>query len=101
MTPWDSQHAELMRPFLKHVTEERGLRALCTDILEYFATHVKPALCQLRHQVVHGDFNLGNVLVQDEDISGTLTPPNLITLSPAFPPSTNSKFIVIFPATHT
>jgi len=72
VTPWDSQHALLMRPLLVHVTEERGMRALCAGILAYFEVQVKPRLPNLRHQVVHGDLNLGNVLVTDEDISGII-----------------------------
>ncbi len=72
VTPWDAQRTLMMRPLLIYVPEERGLRSLCTDVMNFFESDVMPRLRLLRHQVVHGDFNMGNVLVQNEKISGVV-----------------------------
>ena len=70
-TMWDVQHAAtLLPPFLPHVSAEKGLRAVCADVLRAFEEEVRPRLATLRHQVIHGDLNLNNVMVLSKDSSG-------------------------------
>jgi 4-aminobutyrate aminotransferase-like enzyme/Ser/Thr protein kinase RdoA (MazF antagonist) len=69
-TLWDVHNAASLRPLLDWVPADNGLRALCADVLERFETYVVPMLALLRHQVVHGDFNMGNVLTSNGRISG-------------------------------
>lgn len=73
VTPWDAQNALLMRPLLQYVDDSNGLRVVCEDVLNIFQKRIKPILPTLRHQVVHGDLNLGNALVSDnEEVSGII-----------------------------
>jgi len=65
------QHANLLRPLLKHVRDPL-VQSLCLEALDVFETRVLPRLPHMRHQVVHGDLNLGNVLLQDGRVSGIL-----------------------------
>ena len=60
-TLWDVQHFSSLKPLLIHV-EEPVLRAVCSQVINYFDSHVAPKLPLVRHQIVHGDLNLGNIL---------------------------------------
>ena len=46
--------------------ENANLRARCDAILDHFDRCVAPKLPLLRHQAIHGDFNMGNVLWDDD-----------------------------------
>ena len=69
--PWDVQHAGLLRPLLNHVQDPTA-QELCKQALQIFDVRVRPTLPHLRHQIVHGDLNLGNVLLQDGAVSGII-----------------------------
>ena len=71
-TPWDVQNAAALRPLLPFVTANGGLRALCSQVLDIFDRDLQPRLRSLRHQVVHGDMNLGNVLLSHGHVSAIL-----------------------------
>ena len=60
--PWDVQHAASLYPLLPHIRDERSA-SLCRQALDVFGSSLGPALRSTRHQVVHGDLNLGNVLL--------------------------------------
>ena len=74
VTPWDAQHALLLRPMLCYVDEERGLREMCVSILDQFEQKTLPLLSILCLQTVHGDLNLGNALYlpATNEISGII-----------------------------
>jgi 4-aminobutyrate aminotransferase-like enzyme/Ser/Thr protein kinase RdoA (MazF antagonist) len=69
---WDVHRASQLRPLLAEI-ENAERRALATRALDRFDARVLPAWPQLRAQVVHGDFNLDNLLLDEHDrISGIL-----------------------------
>jgi len=49
-----------------HVADD-GLRDLISHCLNEFEQNVLPVFGSLRHQVIHGDLNPGNVLVAEND----------------------------------
>ncbi len=62
---WDLKHAATVRPRTVFIPElER--RALVERFFEIFARDVAPVLPALRHQVIHGDGNEHNVLVETD-----------------------------------
>lgn len=61
---WDMRRAADLRPLLAHVPDE-GLRAEIGSCLDDYSANAAPRLETLRSQVVHNDFNPGNVLVTD------------------------------------
>jgi hydroxylysine kinase len=71
---WDMKRASGLRDLLIHI-HEPGLRHTITQTLDRFDTKVKPILDTLRTQVIHGDMNPDNVLmdtVQAGRISGLI-----------------------------
>ncbi len=66
---WDAQHTPLLRPLLDAV-EDPSLRALVREVLDRFDEVVAPVWSSLRAQIVHGDVNPDNVLVNE---NGTIT----------------------------
>jgi Ser/Thr protein kinase RdoA (MazF antagonist) len=68
---WDMKKADGLRDLLVHVTD-RGQRQLIEGSLDQFETNMKPILSDLRSQVIHNDFNPGNVLL-DKNRSGSIT----------------------------
>ena len=62
---WDLAHAARLRSLLGAI-EDAGRRRLVESVLDRYDERVAPRWRQLRGQVVHGDFNLDNVLL-DED----------------------------------
>lgn len=72
--PWDIQRADRVRPLLVHVADP-ARRALAEAALDGFAQRTQPRLAALRHQPIHNDFNLYNLLVDPADparVSGIL-----------------------------
>ena len=72
--PWDIQRAERVRPLLMHVPDPQR-RALAQTALDGFERRAQPLLAGLRHQPIHNDFNLYNLLVDPNDhtqVSGIL-----------------------------
>ena len=65
---WDLKHAPKLRAHLQHLGDRRRLVA---PVLDRYEEHVVPRWPALPAQVVHGDMNLGNVLLDDEgNVSG-------------------------------
>ena len=62
---WDLKHAAGLRPLLASVGDD-GRRRLLERVLDRYEERVLPRWPHLRAQVVHGDFNLDNLLF-DED----------------------------------
>ena len=60
---WDLKHAPKLREHLEHLGGRRGL---VEPVLDRYDEHVLPRWPALAAQVVHGDMNLGNVLLDDE-----------------------------------
>lgn len=72
--PWDIQRADRARGLLVHVADAER-RALAERAFDGFAERAKPALASLRHQPIHNDFNIYNLLVDPdapEQVSGIL-----------------------------
>jgi 4-aminobutyrate aminotransferase-like enzyme/Ser/Thr protein kinase RdoA (MazF antagonist) len=67
---WDLAHAAELRPLLASIPDG-DRRRLVERVLDRYEQRVLPAWPRLRAQVVHGDFNLDNVLLGDDDrVSG-------------------------------
>ena len=62
---WDMQRAVGLRPLLAHIADAEQ-RTVVGDCLDDFKVRVLPQLAALRHQVIHSDFNPGNVLINDD-----------------------------------
>ncbi len=61
---WDLRSAPLLRPLLRAIADPER-QALATRALERYDLRVLPAWPRLRAQVVHGDFNLDNLLLDE------------------------------------
>jgi 4-aminobutyrate aminotransferase-like enzyme/Ser/Thr protein kinase RdoA (MazF antagonist) len=61
---WDLKNAPALRPLLEAVRDE-SRRRLLQQALDRFEERVVPLWPRLRAQVVHGDFNLDNILLDD------------------------------------
>ena len=59
---WDLQHAQRLRPLLRHI-DDGELRGLVERALDNFEEHALPRLPTLRAQVIHNDLNPHNVIV--------------------------------------
>ena len=71
---WDLQRASGLRQLLKYVAGAE-LRAALGTCLDDFETLLQPVLPSLRRQVIHGDLNADNVLLQaggQDSISGVI-----------------------------
>jgi len=71
---WDLQRASGLRQLLKYVAGA-DLRAALSTCLDDFDSLLQPVLPSLRRQVIHGDLNADNVLVQaggQDSISGVI-----------------------------
>src|SRR5947199_5854980 len=67
---WDVRHAAELRLHVSAIPDARR-RRLVENVLDRFEERVAPRWPLLRAQVVHGDFNLDNTLLDDEGrISG-------------------------------
>ena len=63
---WDVKRADSLGPLLQHVADS-DLKAMCAARLDYFSESIKPALSDLRWQVIYNDLNSSNVLVDKDD----------------------------------
>lgn len=61
---WDVQHALLCRPMLADV-RDLEMRSAVATVFDRFEEVVIPRLPGFRSQVIHGDLNLDNVLIDD------------------------------------
>jgi 4-aminobutyrate aminotransferase-like enzyme/Ser/Thr protein kinase RdoA (MazF antagonist) len=61
---WNLRSAPLLRPLLGEIAEPER-QALATRALDRYEERVLPEWTRLRAQVVHGDFNLDNLLVDE------------------------------------
>lgn len=61
---WDIRHAPRLRAGLARI-EDPAHHALVRTVLDRYDARVAPAIDRLRHQVIHGDLCLDNVLVDD------------------------------------
>ena len=69
---WDVHHTPRLRPLLDEIADP-SRRALVARVLDRFEERVLPQWNRLRGQVVHGDFNLDNLLLDEDDrLSGIL-----------------------------
>ncbi len=62
---WDLAHAARLRPIVAAIKDARR-RRLVESVLDQYVARVAPRWPRLRGQVVHGDFNLDNVLLGDD-----------------------------------
>jgi 4-aminobutyrate aminotransferase-like enzyme/Ser/Thr protein kinase RdoA (MazF antagonist) len=62
---WDLENAPGLRPLLEAVRDE-SRRRLLERVLDRFEERVVPLWPRLRAQVVHGDFNLDNILLDEQ-----------------------------------
>jgi hydroxylysine kinase len=62
---WDLAHAAKLRPLVQAIGDV-GRRRVVEAVLDRYDERVSPRWPHLRAQVVHGDFNLDNVLVGDD-----------------------------------
>jgi 4-aminobutyrate aminotransferase-like enzyme/aminoglycoside phosphotransferase (APT) family kinase protein len=63
---WDLGQAAKLRPLVASIADP-GRRRLVEAVLDRYEERVVPAWPRLRAQVVHGDFNLDNVLLDEHD----------------------------------
>jgi 4-aminobutyrate aminotransferase-like enzyme/Ser/Thr protein kinase RdoA (MazF antagonist) len=63
---WDLAHAGRLRELLPSIEGSRR-RKLVEAVIDGYEQRVVPAWPRLRQQVVHGDFNLDNVLLDERD----------------------------------
>jgi 4-aminobutyrate aminotransferase-like enzyme/Ser/Thr protein kinase RdoA (MazF antagonist) len=61
---WNLEHTSRLRPLLEAV-DDADRRLLLARVVDAFEERVAPDWARLRAQVVHGDFTLGNVLIDD------------------------------------
>ena len=66
--PWVVMRAPRLRPYTRYIADG-DRRTAVEDVLDDFADRVAPLGRRLRHQVVHQDAHIGNVLVDAEDPS--------------------------------
>jgi 4-aminobutyrate aminotransferase-like enzyme/Ser/Thr protein kinase RdoA (MazF antagonist) len=63
--PWDLTRCPDLRPHTSHIADRRARRNI-EAVLDRMATEMLPRLKTLHHQVIHGDANPDNVLVDPE-----------------------------------
>jgi 4-aminobutyrate aminotransferase-like enzyme/Ser/Thr protein kinase RdoA (MazF antagonist) len=69
---WNLRATPRLRPLLDEIADP-AQRALVARVLDRFEERVLPEWERLRRQVVHGDFNLDNLLLDERDrVSGIL-----------------------------
>ncbi|MFN8169871.1 MAG: phosphotransferase [Candidatus Nanopelagicales bacterium] len=69
---WDLQHVGGLRPQLEHVVDPRTRDDVAAE-LDRFDAVTAPGLAAVRHQVVHNDVNVDNVVVDEAgDVAGIL-----------------------------
>ncbi|HSC49064.1 MAG TPA: aminotransferase class III-fold pyridoxal phosphate-dependent enzyme [Gaiellaceae bacterium] len=61
---WNVEHAVALRPLLGSIRDEAG-QAVVARVLDRYEERVVPRWPHLRAQIVHGDFNVDNVLFDD------------------------------------
>ena len=67
---WNLEHTPRLRPLLEAI-DDANKRALVERVIDGFEARVAPRWPRLRAQVAHGDFTLGNVLLdEDGNITG-------------------------------
>jgi 4-aminobutyrate aminotransferase-like enzyme/Ser/Thr protein kinase RdoA (MazF antagonist) len=62
---WDLAHAAKLRPLVASI-DDAGRRSIVEAVLDRYDAHVAPRWDRLPAQVVHGDLNLDNVLLDDD-----------------------------------
>lgn len=68
---WDIQYLHLNKKFLNEI-EDPSDRNLVRHFFLQFEENVTPILPDLRKQVIHGDANEWNILVQNHEVSGII-----------------------------
>jgi len=63
---WDLAQAARLRPLLQHF-DQTGGHQLLERVLDEFDSRVGPVLPKLRAQVIHNDFNRGNLVIAEDD----------------------------------
>lgn len=68
---WDIAQLPDLRPLAAELPPQLG-RDLLTGLVDQFQERTQPRLKALRTQLVHNDFNLDNILIDDGAVSGIL-----------------------------
>lgn len=68
---WDIQYLHLNKKYLEEIGNPSD-RNLARHFILQFEENVTPLLPELRKQVIHGDANEWNILVQNQEISGII-----------------------------
>jgi 4-aminobutyrate aminotransferase-like enzyme/aminoglycoside phosphotransferase (APT) family kinase protein len=63
---WNLEHTPRLRPLLEAI-DDADRRGVVERVLDVFEERVAPRWARLRGQVVHADFTLGNVLLDEDD----------------------------------
>jgi 4-aminobutyrate aminotransferase-like enzyme/Ser/Thr protein kinase RdoA (MazF antagonist) len=63
---WDPKRTAELRPLLASIADKQR-RRLVADVIDRFEQHALPRWPLLRSQVVHGDFSLDNVFLDERD----------------------------------
>ncbi|MDQ3859281.1 MAG: aminotransferase class III-fold pyridoxal phosphate-dependent enzyme [Actinomycetota bacterium] len=63
---WDLKHAPRLRPLLGAIRDAER-RRLVAEVIDRYEERVQPQWLLLRAQVVHGDYSLDNVLLDERD----------------------------------
>jgi 4-aminobutyrate aminotransferase-like enzyme/Ser/Thr protein kinase RdoA (MazF antagonist) len=64
---WDLKHTAKLRPLLGAIIDPHR-RSVVEHVLDRFQAHVQPRWARFRAHVVHGDFNLDNVLLDEHGL---------------------------------
>jgi hydroxylysine kinase len=68
---WDIAQLPDLRPLAAELPPQHG-RDLLTGLIDRFQQRTQPRLEALRTQLVHNDFNIDNILIDDGTVSGIL-----------------------------
>lgn len=64
---WDIQHASNLRAYLEELKLTESKRAMLLRCIENFEERVKPKYPHMRRGVVHNDYNVDNLIVEESD----------------------------------
>lgn len=62
-TLWMLQSVPELRQFL-YVVKDQERRLICEEVIDYFESKILSLLPTLEHQIIHGDYNEQNILVE-------------------------------------
>jgi hydroxylysine kinase len=68
---WDIAQLPALRPLAAELPSHQG-RDQLTALIDRFQERTEPRLAKLRKQLVHNDFNVDNILIDHDEITGIL-----------------------------